>query len=441
MHKLRAVLKAWGHGVIELILFMPLLLLLPIYLAPPGTVMNWLLLVSVSYLAGAVFVIVFQMKRKWQQVIGSALLASLLVIYSMGHTLWSYITIVLLIVAMLRGVYMAYRQINQVYPELFYFIGPGLYFLTAIFYARLEELNVYASFMFWLGLLSLLICLFFSNRVHLQWTSITQNRNQSVDGEQKLNKGLLLHNRILLIGLLLIIVIASLLRQIQQGLSWLYSQLVAWINRLLASDSVDPLPETEPEAPSSPDFGFMEPAEPNPFFVWLERAVQVVFYVLIIAVTIVLLYWLGKRMIRLIGWLSNWLNSRTDRQSEENSYTGYVDEEEVLDGGWKPFAGAAADRMRSWMERMRNREASWETLSSKREKARYLYRHYIRRPSSQKSVRESSTPREAGTALSKQYPEYEKAIKRLADSYEQARYGDKEPVEDLEQIRKELNIK
>ncbi|WP_010278387.1 DUF4129 domain-containing protein [Paenibacillus senegalensis] len=441
MHKLRAVLKAFGHGVIEMILFMPLLLLLPIYLAPAGTMAIWLLLLSAGYLAGAVFVIGLHMRRKWQQFLGAVLLAFLLALNIIGTTLWGYITVVLLVIVILRGVYMAYRQINQVYPELFYFIGPGLYFLTAIFYSRLEELNPYATFMFWLGLLSLLICLFFSNRVHLQWTSITQNRNQNQEGQQKLNKGLLLHNRILLLGLLLIIVIASLLRQIQQGLAWLYSQLVEWVNRLLASDPVEPLPETEPGAPSSPDFGYMEPAEPHPFFVWLEKAVQAVFYVIMIAVILILLFWLGKRLIRLAGWLSNWLNSRMDRKGEDSPYTGYVDEEEVLDGGWKPFAGATAERMRSWMDKLRNREAAWEALSSNRERARYLFRHYIRSRPSRQAVRESATPREAAVALSGQYPENQEAIKKLAESYEQARYGDKEPREDLEQIRRELNIK
>lgn len=442
MHKTRDILRGWGHGAIELILFMPLILLLPVYLAPPGSLAAWLLLLPCFYLAGSLTVIGLGWRRKWQQAGAALVFSVLLSAGAVGTGLWGYITALLGVILFLRGVYMAYRKVTDIYPELFYFIGPALYFLTAIFYSRIEELKPYSTLMFWLGLLSLIICLAMSNRVHLQWTSFTRNRNQKNEGEQKLHKGMLLHNRILLVVLVLIIVLASLLRQIQQWLAWLYAAFIGWINDLLASGSEEPIPETQPEAPPMQAPGGLEQGEPAAFFVWLEKVVQVVFYVIMIALAGWLLFWLGKQAIRLAKWLTAWLNARMERNEDGDQGIGYTDEEEVLDGGWKPFGRDAAGRLQQWIEGLRNREPQWEALTGNREKARYLYRHYVKKATaSGYPIRPSLTPQEAGEELAAKYPEEREAIKQLTGSYERVRYGDKEPETDLEQIRRELKLK
>ncbi|WP_260982154.1 DUF4129 domain-containing protein [Paenibacillus sp. 32O-W] len=436
-------LKGWMHGCIEMLLFMPLVILPGIFLSLEGKLPLWLVLLAVFYLAGTTSIVLLRITRRFWLLLYALAVTGLLSIAVFGNEVAGWVTWAIGLLAFYRGAYMAFRNAVDVYPEMFYWLGPIIYFVTSIFYFKLERLTPYIPLMFWFGLASLVVSMLMSNHVHLQWAALSRNKNQKAEEEQKLGAGLLWQNRFLLLFLLVLIMLVSLWKQMKDGIAWLYARLIGWLSTLFSSEEAELPP---PESPSAPNLSAppgLERGEPSAFFVWLEKAALFVFYIVILLASLALLYWLAKKAAAAARWLNRWLAARMNRQGLDLSESsGYTDEEEKLEGGLGHWRRSTADRLQAWFEQWRNREPKWEALRSDRDKARYLYRHYIWKQVEQGRPFDASwTPKEAMREWSGKGITDGDSIEPLIEAYEQARYGEQEPNGDLERLKQRLRIK
>ncbi|GIP35731.1 DUF4129 domain-containing protein [Paenibacillus sp. J2TS4] len=445
MRKLIDSLTGWMHGWVELILYMPFVILPGIFLPLDGRLPLWLFLLTLFYLLGTTAVVLLRLTRRIWRLLYAVLTTGLLSVGMFGNGLAGWVTWVIGLILFYRGAHMANRKAVHIYPEMFYWLGPLAYFVTSIFYLKIEALSPYVPLMFWLGIAALLICIFMSNRVHLQWTALSRNKNQQEGEEQKLGSGIEWHNRLVLLMLLAIIALGSLWKQLKDGIAWLYEQLVAWLNALFASEAAEEPIDNGPPPP--PDMSMppgLDRGEPSALFLWLEKAAKFVFFIIMLIAFFALLYWLARKSVMLVRWLNRWLKERMGmRNLDSSENTGYTDEEENLEGGLKHWRRRSADRLQDWLRRLTEREVKWEALPNNREKARYLYRHYVLKQISEGySFKPSNTPKETGRELDAPPASEGNTVQELVEAYEKARYGERDPeAEPLSRIRQRLRIK
>ncbi|GIP40384.1 hypothetical protein J31TS4_36640 [Paenibacillus sp. J31TS4] len=439
MARLRRTLFTWLHGGMEILIFLPILLAVGVAVAPSGQALLWTVLLSLFYLAGAAGWQLLRIRRRVLRLlyVAAAAIAVAWLLPAGPLGLWGAVPVGAVLVY--RGLQMAERTLVTMYPEMVYWIGPFLYWAGSLFYRNVTLLKVYETAYGRLGLLTLVLVFVLTNRVHLQWTASSANRNQERGKTARLAPGMLRHNRVLLGALLVLIVLFSQWRGLLHALQALYGGVLMLVARLLAllPQAEERPPETQRPPDQMPPFD-MEPSEPSRFLVLLEMVAKVAVMLALAAGVVLLLIVLFKRLRQLIRWLRE---NRMGMSGEETAGEGYVDEEESLEG-WKQIGGRSADRVRAWLSRFGRREPKWEELASGQERARYLYRQLLRRRSEEgEAAKPGLTPAETTGEWAARHPERTAPLGELAKAYNEARYGEREPRQaDLDRTRRELGL-
>ncbi len=327
-----------------------------------------------------------------------------------------------------------------------YWAAITIYFIAGIVFPRVPLLSDSVPLLTWAGAACVAAALFVTNHQHLRYNL------DSTGSHERLPAGLKRHNRLFVTA----IIVASLLlaagvgRWIGGVLWGMLRGLLQWLTRSPAPEAI--LPEEPPAMPSPPPFLPEEVREPG----LLAKLLNIVFYVfgglVIAALVVVAIYWLyrhggtiwRKSIARLLSLLR--------RESAPYSAEVYRDEEKNIFSwedalqGWRQAASRLFGVRTSAPER-------WEEIQDSRERARYLYRQFLRKEREQGySLKAELTPRETAEDIRSEQErqagmkkasgrrgERDSVIQRLLKLYYPARYGDK-PIneEELAELHRRL---
>ncbi|OXM87744.1 DUF4129 domain-containing protein [Paenibacillus rigui] len=414
------------QGGIELLLYLPPLLVLNVLAAPELSAWHWTGGLLLGYGAGYAVGRRFAFRRLYTFLGGTLLLSAALAVILYQLSLALIWLLPLTWLAVYRGARLAEVPWRLYFTTPYYLFGMGGYFVASILFSSLPVFQPYVSLLNGTGLAALLVTLFMANLANVRQETL------SGDKEPVVAAPVLWNNRLLIAGIAVAALGIVLIRKLQQAWRWLKEQLVSLLQWLL-NRTAEPQPDSRPASPQAPPPMPPDNGEPSVWLLWLEKAAYAAAAVVLAAACLILLYKLFRQLAGLFNRCVRWLNGWLSRSAERKQGTGYVDDIEQL-VSWRSWNEMLASRWRSWREARTERTLKWGSLSNNRDRVRYLYRLVLRRAIEEGYAFQSSlTPQETLEDIKKKRPSTELAQDQeaLLALYDKARYGHKQ-VQDAE---------
>lgn len=372
MHSfLLALLRAWGRGIVEVLLFFPALLLLSPLPGLDTIFPYWVLALTLYMPLGALARMALRVEMRFVLLLVSALLIGGLTWLAFGTGFAALGAVIAGGVLYAHGFRTVRTAWHFVFPVGLYWICLFAYLMAALILPRLSLYADYTDSLSWLGAIALVLTLFFSNSNNLK------EETHSGDNEVRLAQGVVWKNRLLIVLVLVVVMAIGFFGPIKQMMASLKNSLVDLINSLIrwmSRDKGEPTPNQPAQPPANMGMPTDPDAGPSALALFLEKAAYYLGVAILAALVIAVLYVIvrvGYRQVRrLIAWL---------RERSEEGAAGVQDYEEektnLLD--WGELRKQLGERVASFVSRF-EREPSWERMNGA-ERIRQLYRAFIRR--------------------------------------------------------------
>jgi len=424
-------LKSLAGGFVHLLFYLPLALTAAIYGLPEDAIWPWLLTLPLLYGFGAVLPAVWPRLWRVARLLAAAVasfahlfLAAGAVSNQLIEGAVYFVCLMIGTAAALKGMQMAMKGWESALSTGDMLAGVILYIavhpLKLLAFDRLIDNN---SLLIGCGIAVLVMYIFIINERLLSKETADSVKSATIAVFKR-------QNRLLLLLMVSMIVIIASFRQLQRAVEDGFQKLIAWLNEWLARQPEQAPPPPSEQPPSDAGMPMLPPAEPKEPALWMvimELVLKIIGYSLLFILLVLAVYVVGKKLIGLIGKLAAKLLERGAalRGGEEQ----YTDEVENL-MSLNKFKSGVRGKLRSMMPHKRNLSPQWEDLTSNKERIRFLYAAVLERESKQGyMIREHLTPRETVTELEsgKFVRRPAAALAPLADAYEEARYGEREP--------------
>ncbi|MDQ0194366.1 DUF4129 domain-containing protein [Paenibacillus wynnii] len=424
---LKETVKIWISCLIELMMVLPIWVLFQVYILPAGIHPIWMSVLPLLTLTGILLRSYFHIR--WKQLIGSLLLGVGIGLIT-GGTSMSAISMT---VAGCTCSYLGMTAVSRYHSFRIYWVGIALYFMAAIFFQRIPELQENTALITKAGILCVVLALLMTNRNHLRYSSLS--------GESSpLPQGLRRHNQVFVF--LFVIITALLAAGMGKivGL-WVWNSVrnfLGWIIRLFSNTSPPPVQEEAPPA-VMPEMPIGESNDPG----LLAHILNISFYILGIAAVGALSYLTLRWLYRNTGGI--WrraieaLLTILRREQSPRNINAYIDEEKSV-FTWEKTVQGIKDFWRSKLA-VGTRRDLWENMNSSKERVRWLYRQWLR-SKREKGYEAKSylTPRETEEDVLK-WASSQIAPDKLLEMYEKARYGEIEPsAADVAALKEQLKV-
>jgi cell division protein FtsL len=429
------------QGYVELLFFLPFVLTAAVYTLGDSAVWPWSVSLGIGYWAGSAIIGAKPIKRRIYRLLLSAglgLFLTVLTFFLVEQTL-SPIPVV---ICSLIGAVFAYRGMASTIRGWFNSF-PNSQLLTAVcVYIAvqplklflLKELSSYNVVLICCGIATVILFFFIANERHIGAETADTGKSKTTLDFKRQNR--------LWIGLLLVVIaIITMFRQIQHAVERFIKQIIdsimEWMNRPRENE-VQSEPPSEAPAPALPQSETKPPAD---WVVLLEQILKIAATVLVIVVVCFLLYYLGKKLYRLVqSFISKIWERSADRQGDDANYS---DEVESL-MSYTKLKDQLNGSLRRLSLRGKDKEPGWQDLKSNAERIRYLYKKLLSGGmKTGYTVIPSLTPREtaADMAKKKQTVIASEHVAPLIDVYEAVRYGDKSPSDEtVAELKRKLDI-
>ncbi|NOU71351.1 DUF4129 domain-containing protein [Paenibacillus sp. LMG 31458] len=416
------------YGLLELIIFFPIIVLIQVYVSETLLWMTCLQFL-LCYVFGCFFGRIKWLTRTLYELMLCAG-AGLTITYLLQGNNWHGWTCAAI------GLIFAYRGIRctkdgwlSLFPASIFVTAGLVYFVGVPIMGRLDLFNPYIGWMNGFGFCSLVIFFLATNRAQLLSATLAGNERAAASS---LSESVKRSSRIWLITLIACIAAVAYFQQLQQGISSLLRSSIAWLLRLLQSEPSSDQP-LEP-SPSAQPLPLPPPAptdEPSWFDMLLHYA-QVIFgYLIVIALILGAIYIIIAKLTPALVSLIRRLMNRSFSSKKGEGTEGFTDEKENL-LAWKELPRMWWQQtMKSW-SRGKVNEPKWSHLPNNRERIRFLYRVLIQQAAEGGyTYNKAYTPNETERELSNQYQLSSHAVHAITSAYNQARYRD-DDVSDLE---------
>lgn len=411
-------------AIIEWCLWIPIWFPLSILMIPNTQLSLWIGHMSAAVFSGVIMTWLYPFRKRWQSSAFSAAIGITSVfIWFFTFNVESYgqHAIIFAFTSLLayRGTLYGMRRWYELLNSMMVIGSLMLFFVMSLFFKYYEPLQSYANFFTFTGVVVLAIVLVLMNVSHLQAAALTQESE-----DVKAIRPILKVNRLYLAVLFLLIMGISFYDTLWK---LALQSLQAWLSRLrfpTGEDEIEPVP---PMDNTMQNLIPMDDNEPSRLAMLLERIFMWVAFIVAFVVGIGLLILAVRHGMKFLRKLFGFMNSI----SSESDSTGYVDIKESLLNNTKT---ERRNKWRKMWEHWRHQEPKWQDLRNNRERARYLYKHWIlemiRRGYTWKPY---YTPSETTSDTSHWLKEQENAkATGIATVYQKARYGkpDQEPTDE-----------
>lgn len=423
--KILQICNQWLKGIIELVVFIPVIFAVGIYLIHPDRFWLWIGSLPLLFLAGILLCNILGQRLKSLVFLIGIVISGLTAFEVTG---WN----INLIPIWGIGIFLICRCIYffkfKEFPPAFFWIGLMIYLVSYVFFKNIPELKPYLPIITCGCLISICITLFSTNMAQLKFAALPK------DNTPKIPFTILRHNRIFVSIIFIIICLIAGYGQLQKFISLLLKGLFGYVFKIIIFLlNVFSQETTNQEVPGigEPYLFRLPPAEgKHPIWdyifhiagIALAIAVGTAFFCLLV----ILVY---KAVRKLIQSIRKFLQIyRENMSSKYNS--GYVDERESL---LKPgdLTKNLTGRIKEWLAGMLERESEWGNMGDNKERVRYLYRRLLLNCiAAGYNFKNYFTPRETGIDLMQRDKKNTRQIRTLMELYNKARYGDKNIEDD-----------
>jgi len=416
-------IRAAMMGYVEILLTLPVLLMIHLFIIQGDIYWVWLFTLGIGYGVGCMLWLVWPKGKLSQCHMVSAGLALLFSMLLFGISFIGVIGFLILWLALYRGGLYAIQPEHVVLPVNFYVFSITLYFLVSII-ARfnLGKLSTLIEVLGWSTVATIAVTLFMMNRYVLEQEASHSGQSRAV------GRSVRWKNR-LLIGIFaaLTLIIAS-LKSLMDAFTRMYRAIGEWLWGLFTSEGNNQVNTAQPVTDiviTQPMQRYQETSPLVELLLQLGKWVALLVVLLgVLFLTVKIIDLLTKGMKRLIAWARRTFMNEVGERIE---YQDYEDEVERL-ADWRDIRKRWSDQMRSWIGR--DDADNWGKQRDNIERIRYLYRvalSYILQDGYRYDA--SLTPRETKRDAD-QWKGREALPEALVRTYEEARYGGKEPTDE-----------
>ncbi|MEA4823414.1 MAG: DUF4129 domain-containing protein [Clostridiaceae bacterium] len=339
----------------------------------------------------------------------------------------------------IRARFIASRSWDEVSPIYLFTMFMVFNLIFAMFASIIPVLEPFRPAATVLGPIIVIVGLLAMNQLNIISLTDVQRDNLNA-GNMIVSKTMNLQNKLLLVGIYVIILGVSCIGILIKALKWLawrLYDLIMWLMELLDGGSGSTGSDSGGGQPDLGELFGTEETVRNPLW---ERIQEILIHIVVIlAVTVFavfMLFMLYKGIRRLIAFLKavKFGGDGLDAGAEE-----YVDTRERL-VDLKDLPAQYLKRAKDWLSEQLRREPPWNDLKSVPEKVRALYRRAIYKASSQGfKHKDTYTPAEEVPKLTGYVKTDEPTLDTLRTYYEEVRYGNRAPSSDaVEQMNKKI---
>ncbi|KRG11730.1 hypothetical protein ACA29_15180 [Lederbergia galactosidilytica] len=279
--------SSFYHGIIELLLTFPLVLMAGVLLVGTERLWGWLFSLWGLFFIGTILRFLWPQKKWWFYI----LLAICLELFPtwLFSDIW-YIQILLAIIQMVfvfRG--LTYLGNSSALPLLFMWYSGLLIYFASYFLFRYHSLfQPYLSVFSLCGIILIGIILFISNDETLKASTLSQEQSPVI------NRTIQRQNRLFLIGTFLVIIAISNFGKIREWLWDSFRALMGFIFRESSDKELEPM--MEEGASSSPMMPELPTGEKSAFAEFLDMVMTYIAYVVVVVILILALLLLVKKV-------------------------------------------------------------------------------------------------------------------------------------------------
>jgi hypothetical protein len=433
---------SFGQGVIELFFYLPVLLIVGVYLLPAATLWVWIATLPLCYWAASLLLQKFTQLRYGIRLLLAlviGLLHGVIIMSTTGDGLpvlpMAICSLVAAITA-IKGMSAQTRSWLVSFSNTQMLIGVALYIgMQPLKLFLLKELVNYNGLLIVCGIASVILLFFFANERHLNSETVDSAKSSATLAFKR-------QNRILIIIVVILISVLALFRQIQQMVERFFHSVIERMMNWLNRPGKEEITEEPPSNPQAPEMPQGEAKPPSEWMLILEQIIKIVGIVLLVAAVVVLMYFIIKKAMKWAKLLAAKLQERgADRG---NGGDGYTDEIESL-MTLSTLRERMGNRLKKLMPRKRSFAQEWNELTTNTEKIRYLYSYVLRTGSEQGyEAKAHMTPRETAADLAKWNSGKFKHedMKSFIDVYEETRYGEIPQADNVvESLKQKINHK
>ncbi|XEC92530.1 DUF4129 domain-containing protein [Paenibacillus tarimensis] len=352
-------------GAVELLLFLPLLLVAAVTMIEDGSRLLWIVSLLPVYGAGYAAAGWLRLTRLYK-------LLPVVLLIGAGHgLLFAETTIQVLVIGFISSMaaYRGGRLNGALWSERFRLsyaaAGIAIYFVASIAFPRISGYEPYLSLLVWCGIGSLFAALHIFNSVNLKQETFSKGDKPDV------SRNVLWQNRILIVIFVIIAVIIAEVQRIDEALKRLRDWLNQWLQKMQnQTNHIESPPAMNTQPPMFPEEG---PSEPSVLMVWLEQIMMVIGYLGIVLFFLFVLYKILKKAPGSLQKLYRLLSRLFNGNGYKGNEAGYVDEVEML-SEWEGLKNKFKDR---WIKRMPGRTGTKADNMTNEQKVRDLYRRSI----------------------------------------------------------------
>ncbi|MBW7477545.1 DUF4129 domain-containing protein [Paenibacillus oenotherae] len=398
------------RGSIEMVLYLPIAILLQVYLLPADQGWLWLLPMLIAYPAGYRLNRLLSLHHPAAIMLISIVAAALYGMSVYGISIIGIVTFITAAAGMYRGQMMAVHLWSTRFYPWQYGTGLFTYFTVSIVFGWMEPFQPFKWPLLGFGLLSLVLTLNAINKSYVNTESLTNEHMPRVEKTVKRQ------NRLFVA----IIIVVSVLIVFTYQLQWLFTALWnAFQNWLNSWQLMEPTEEPPAEVTPAP-MPRQELELPTENRTTLNIPWDLILYIFTGILALVLLF-IIVRYIRHLPKLWKALKDIWKQMLQRERITvaaGYVDEIEDIS---KP------KRIRVWLSgRNKQPRIKWKDLQDNESRIRYLYRQWLGRAIKGGYVfKPHFTPQENGRELIATSGSSGHAVwvKTLLEQYMGVRYG------------------
>ncbi len=411
----RTMLQRMLQGTLELLLFFPLFVAVAAYCIPSHQIVLFLLMLPLLYPLAFALQTALHMKARYQLLSASLFIACAAAgAFMSDWKAMSFVTASSFLIVY-RAFLLDFAGWRRLLHEGWIMTALILQFLFQFLFRYAPALKPYSTFSAWAGFAAFAAAVLLINRWHLQNADHSEDRGRRIPAE------ITRRNYILTLFFIGIVLLVTHIIDLWKAVKMLFRSILLfllYLSSLFQGKKVG----DQPAVPAKP----MQLGGPGHTsgHSWLETLIEIAGGILAASIAVLLLYFLGKVLLRLVRAGAAYLSKRFSGQTGE----GYVDEKSsTLEGkDWgHPFVSA----LHRWRTRFK-REMNLHEAKDNSEKIRILFRNEIRSGMNQGwRFRSSYTAKEALQALFQFRDKHPSSV--LEELYNRARYSDK-PISDEE---------
>jgi len=416
--------RALATGYIELLFYFPILLTLTILLLPAPTLNWWLVTLPLAYCA-PLAVLSLHTRIRLITRLCLILIASAAHAAAVALLTGTGLSPIPLVVMSLFSTLFANRGFQQLnlgwtvsFHTIHMVVGLGAYIATQILkMVLIQPLSEYTAILNTGMLASIFLMLIIMNERHVTNGVVDHRSTQALRATRR-------QNRIWIVSLMALLSLVMAIAQLRHAIEDIVRSILRAFFALFGSG--EPAPPPIEEAPPPPLILPEINSDGYRFWDYLDMITFVVFTILMVIATVYVIKLMYKKFGHAIKALINKLLGRRVAQPEPD--TGFTDEIEDL-MSFSDLRNRMKNRLRSLFGSGGGKGNEWDSLSTNRDRVRYLYRSWIADAAKRGYEQQPHlTPRETATDMKGNLEQTGDGewINPFIEQYEAVRYGDKD---------------